>query len=867
MNTNKTTTLKFIFCILFVFQSYVAKSQTSSCDLAEFEAKYNKGRFEEVDKDLRDCLKSFMDDDAKYVDALRLLTMNSIMLENDDQAKEDVNQLLNANLDYNFRSDDPYAFKELVNEYRNFEGLKVTSVSKFEETLDEAPATIYVITAKDIENRGYLDIEQIFHDIPGFSISRSNGPAYSLLYPRGYRSTLNDKFLLLIDGIEENDLNSDNAVINRQVPLSNIKQIEVIYGPSSTMYGANAFSAVINIITKNTEFDKGNDFSVDIQTNYGTWQTNFVDATVSKKLKNGFISVTGRLFHSDEMDLTDEGFDYNFNNHDYLGLSKTLTDSLAVDFIDSYYDNDTTGYFDYVTTAGQESVTLTQAGANQMRMLDNDFYTQNSHLGFNNRVDNWFVNTKLKLNELTIGIETFKSNTGALPWYTRSNRIASHNLSRWITWNSSVYIRYEKKINQNLFLTNLASYRLHTLDGDTNLPSVTAYHNNELRFKDLFLDSLPSLNLKGGYFYRTSNQLRNELKLFYKTNKFNLVTGLEFRQGIFQMDYLRGDGPDPQENIPDTTQVGINGGNQSNKLDIGYFVQGKYSFFKNLSATLGGRVDYNQVRSRWGYGFVLNPRIALVYSKKEKFTFKAIYSEAFKDASFLTKYATTDTRIANPELKPEKVKNFEVSAIVKPIKGLSIEVNAFNSLYSNVVAEVTLENGSTQNQASSKGNNIKGVQATLSYEYSSFNFWVNYTYLNPKGFKKSSDSDNGNEDEDTYEYLRISDIPSSSANVGLNLAASKKLNINLRANYVGKRKTGAQTVGSSNPLDEINAYFTAHTNVNYELFEGLKIGILINNIFNQKYYHPGIRSANEISNSSRSLQNTRSIMFRAKYKL
>ena len=47
----------------------------------------------------------------------------------------------------------------------------MTSVSKFEETLDEAPATIYVITAKDIENRGYLDIEQIFHDIPGFSIT------------------------------------------------------------------------------------------------------------------------------------------------------------------------------------------------------------------------------------------------------------------------------------------------------------------------------------------------------------------------------------------------------------------------------------------------------------------------------------------------------------------------------------------------------------------------------------------------------------------------------------------------------------------------------------------------------------------------
>ena len=85
-----------------------------------------------------------------------------------------------------------------------------------------------MITAKDIENRGYLDIEQIFHDIPAFSISRSMDPP--ILYSiKGYRSTLNDKFLLLIDGIEENDLNSDNAVINERISLSNIKQIEVIY--------------------------------------------------------------------------------------------------------------------------------------------------------------------------------------------------------------------------------------------------------------------------------------------------------------------------------------------------------------------------------------------------------------------------------------------------------------------------------------------------------------------------------------------------------------------------------------------------------------------------------------------------------------
>ena len=71
MNTKKTNILKFIFCILFVSQSYVAKSQAPSCDLEEFQDKYNKGHFEEVNKDLRDCLEVFKGNEANYIDALR----------------------------------------------------------------------------------------------------------------------------------------------------------------------------------------------------------------------------------------------------------------------------------------------------------------------------------------------------------------------------------------------------------------------------------------------------------------------------------------------------------------------------------------------------------------------------------------------------------------------------------------------------------------------------------------------------------------------------------------------------------------------------------------------------------------------------
>tara|TARA_B110000114_G_scaffold179932_1_gene214999 strand:+ start:293 stop:2842 length:2550 start_codon:yes stop_codon:yes gene_type:complete len=842
--------LKTVFCSVFYALNFIGYSQEAEieCDLNVLENEYNIGSFEEVDKKLRSCLETFKADEVKYKDALRLIAMNSIMMDSMEKAAEDVNALLDFNSDYAFRSNDPYIFKELVKKFRNFGGITVTSVSKFEETLDEAPASIYVLTSEDIENRGYLDIEQVFRDLPGFSLSKSSGPGYVLVYPRGYRSTLNDKFLLLIDGVEENDLNSDNAVINRQIALANIKQIEIIYGPASTMYGANAFSAVINIITKDASFDGDNKFSADIQTNYGTWNTKFVDAMINRKLKNGYFSITGRLFHSDEMDLTDEGYNYNPNTYDYLSESTPLSGDVAQTFMDT---NVTSPYFDYTTATPTvtPTVTLNQVGADKMKALDKILYDENPDLGFNNREDDWYVNTKLKIDGFTFGVESFRSNTGALPWYTKSKRIGSPDLTRWVTWNSSVYLKYEKKINQNLYFSNLTSYRLHTLDGDTNLTTALAFNNNKLGFQNLISETPASLSSL--YLYRSSNQLRNELKIFYKRNNFNIVSGLEFRQGIFQMNYITSGEVDPDESLDSGATVGIDGGNTSSKLDVGYYAQGKYSFSENFSATLGGRVDYNLVRSTGGYGFVFNPRAALVYSKEDSYTFKAIYSEAFKDASFLTKYSTTDTRIANPSLEPEKVKNFEVSAIFKLVKGLSIEVNGFMSKYSNVVSTVEIEGGLTQNQGSAEGNNIRGLQAYLNYEYNAFSFWTNYTYLDPR---------------DESVDLRISDIPSHSINAGFNVLAFKKLNFNLRANYVGVRKTGIETAGSANPLDEIDAFMALHANVNYELFKGFKIGVLVNNLLDETYYHPGVRTAANNNLNSVSLQNSRGIMFRANYK-
>ena len=64
-------------------------------------------------------------------------------------------------------------------------------------------------------------------------------------------SSSDEGVLFVVDGIEQNDLWSNVVYLSRQYPITNIKSVEVIYGPASTIYGANAYLGVVSVITKN----------------------------------------------------------------------------------------------------------------------------------------------------------------------------------------------------------------------------------------------------------------------------------------------------------------------------------------------------------------------------------------------------------------------------------------------------------------------------------------------------------------------------------------------------------------------------------------------------------------------------------------
>lgn len=119
------------------------------------------------------------------------------------------------------------------------------------QPVTRAPAVATVITAEDIKAMGATDLDQVLETVPGLHVavaSSSFNPIYTI---RGIYSDFNPHVLLLINGIAMKMVfNGNRTQLWAGMPIENISRIEVIRGPGSALYGADAFSGVINIITK-----------------------------------------------------------------------------------------------------------------------------------------------------------------------------------------------------------------------------------------------------------------------------------------------------------------------------------------------------------------------------------------------------------------------------------------------------------------------------------------------------------------------------------------------------------------------------------------------------------------------------------------
>ncbi|MCG8589452.1 MAG: TonB-dependent receptor plug domain-containing protein, partial [Proteobacteria bacterium] len=135
--------------------------------------------------------------------------------------------------------------------------IEVTSVSKKAQSLTEAAAAVYVVTAEDIKRSGVRTVPEALRMVPGVHVARMSGTRWAISV-RAFNGVFAAKLLVLIDGRSVyTPLFSGTYWDAQDVVLEDVDRIEVIRGPGGTLWGANAVNGVINILTKSSKDTQG----------------------------------------------------------------------------------------------------------------------------------------------------------------------------------------------------------------------------------------------------------------------------------------------------------------------------------------------------------------------------------------------------------------------------------------------------------------------------------------------------------------------------------------------------------------------------------------------------------------------------------
>ena len=127
--------------------------------------------------------------------------------------------------------------------------LKTTTASRSEETVIDAPAKVKIITKQQIRERGYINLFDLLRDQPGIDTQAySHETTYNHVAIRGVVG--NNRFLIQQDGVRISSPVGNPIAVADNFPLYNAERVEIVYGPASALYGADAFTGVINIVTE-----------------------------------------------------------------------------------------------------------------------------------------------------------------------------------------------------------------------------------------------------------------------------------------------------------------------------------------------------------------------------------------------------------------------------------------------------------------------------------------------------------------------------------------------------------------------------------------------------------------------------------------
>lgn len=514
---------------------------------------------------------------------------------------------------------------ELTDLYDDEELIRIATGT--EKQVRFAPSVASVITQQDIKNAGALTLDQALEMVPGLHVSNSFNRQDAIYSIRGIHTGQNPQVLVLIDGVRMSQLFTGARPFNYQLPVNNIERIEVIRGPGSAVYGADAFAGVISVTTKTHSGLDG----WDVGTRIGSFQNreawlrmgrNFGDLQVN--LSIDYASSDGdrdRLINSDAQSLLLPNVVRNsevslapgpLENRHEMWNSK-LNISTAIWELDTFSWN--------LVDAG--------VGSGAAQALDPEGFDENDYYGSN------FLIKPIEFGNAW----TFNGNLG--------------------------FTVLDLDAHFVLFPPG-AGFCLQA-DYDPEVPSTGPINPNNCR-----------LNFEEGVIGNPSyieKTTFGEVVSTYAGEAMNIRVAVGFRNQAFEASESKNFvfGPDYGVliDVSGTSEVYIRDDEREH-----YYVslQNEWAFADDWELTAGIRYD-----SFTQFGDSVNPRIALVWATTHNLTTKLLYGRAFRAPSFSELFAENNpSLIGNANLKPEIIDTLEVAFDYHVNRDLNFRLNLFS---------------------------------------------------------------------------------------------------------------------------------------------------------------------------------------------
>tara|TARA_R110002049_G_scaffold182042_1_gene349740 strand:+ start:15823 stop:17982 length:2160 start_codon:yes stop_codon:yes gene_type:complete len=549
-----------------------------------------------------------------------------------------------------------------------------------EQPISKAPAVATVITAKQIREMGASDLDEILETVPGLHVSRRERSGSPLYIFRGIYSGTNPQVLVLVNSIPITDaFLGDRNQIWGGMPVESISRVEIIRGPGSAIYGADAFAGVINVVTKTASEIDGTEVGV----RYGTFNT-----------KEGWLLHGG----------TYGGIDFAF-----------MAEVKSTDGHSERIDSDFQSFSDGLTGS---SASLAPGATNNNR--------DNLDLRLDAQKDYWTLRAAMQQRD---NYEPGIGTAGAL------DDNVEYESTRWSAdltfddesftddWGVQAQLSYfssSYEIDEDQLVFPPNAFLLLPPPNAPLGPFPDGVIGNPEYWVETWRYSLTGLNT-------SFDDHLIRIGVGYTDQEFTRVRE--------EQNFSPLAPPGTLVDVTDTAFVYLPERHRDNKYG---FIQDVWSFANDWELTAGIRYDdYNDFGDTW------NPRAALVWSARHDTTLKLLYGQAFRAPSFAEfRNQNNPVALGNNELDPEEIETVEFALDHRPNEDLRFGANVFYYEWSDIILFVADSTGASTAQNTGEQTGY-GVELEMEWEPSNnFSLIANYAFQNSEDEETGDDSGN-----------------------------------------------------------------------------------------------------------------------------